>query len=165
MDPDRTGNRASKQPNILLIVSDEERRNDWLEGVVELPAHERLRRDGLSFNRYYTHASPCSPSRASLYTGRYLAQHGVVDNVSFPAHVALDPSIPTVGSLLRDVGYESAYVGKWHLSHGAEPPLREHGYSGWSGNDVHFMGNPWTGRHFDPVISGQAVEWLRGTRW
>ena len=152
---------TSKQPNILLIVSDEERRNDWLDGVVELPAHARLRRDGLSFDRYYTHASPCSPSRASLYTGRYLAEHGVVDNVAFPAHVALDPSVPTIGSLLREAGYESAYLGKWHLSHGADPPMEKHGYSGWSGNDVHFMGNPWTGQHFDPLITTQATDWLR----
>ena len=91
------------RPNILLIVSDEERRNDWLEGVVDLPAHERLTADGLSFDRYYTHASPCSPSRASLYTGRYLAEHGVVDNVAFPTHAALDPAIPTIGSLLAHV--------------------------------------------------------------
>ena len=53
--------------NILMIVSDEERRNDWLKGKISMPAHERLERDGLSFNRYYTHSSPCSPSRASLY--------------------------------------------------------------------------------------------------
>ena len=150
-----------QKPNILLIVSDEERRNDWLDGVVELPAHELLRRDGLAFRRYYTHASPCSPSRASLYTGRYLAEHGVVDNVSFPAHVALDPDIPTIGSLLREVGYESVYLGKWHLSHSEFPPMEKHGYSGWSGNDVHFTGNPWTGQHFDPVIAAQAVDWLR----
>ena len=148
-------------PNILLIVSDEERRNDWLDGIVPLPAHERLRRDGMSFDRYYTHASPCSPSRASLYTGRYLAEHGVVDNVSFPTHVALDPTIPTVGSLLRGAGYESGYVGKWHLSHGAQPPMEQYGYSGWSGNDVHFTGNPWTGKHFDPLIANQAADWLR----
>jgi len=147
-------------PNVLLILSDEERRNDWLDGVLDMPAHRRLRGDGMSFNRYYTHSSPCSPSRASLYTGRYLAQHGVVDNVSFPTHTQLDPAIPTVGSLLRDVGYESAYLGKWHLSHGAYPPMAQYGYSAWEGNDKHFTGNPWTGRFFDPVITGQAVRWL-----
>ncbi len=158
---DRGESPAPRQPNILFIVSDEERRNDWLDGAVDLPAHERLRRDGLSFDRHYTHSSPCSPSRASLYTGRYLAEHGVVDNVAFPAHVALDPSIPTVGRRLRDVGYESVYVGKWHLSHGPNPPMETHGYSGWSGDDVHFMGNPGTGAHFDPIIADQAVDWLR----
>ena len=148
------------QPNILLIVSDEERRNDWLRGKVPLPAHDRLAADGLSFDRHYTHASPCSPSRASLYTGRYLAEHGVVNNVSFPTHVALDPEIPTTGSLLRDVGYECGYVGKWHLSHSPTPEMMDYGYSGWTGNDKHFTGNPWTGRHFDPIIAADAQRWL-----
>lgn len=148
------------RPNILLIVSDEERRNGWLDGVVDLPAHQRLASDGMTFDRYFTHASPCSPSRASLYTGRYLADHGVVDNVSFPAHTQLDPAIPTIGSLLRNVGYESAYLGKWHLSNDAPPPMTDYGYSGWLGNDKHFTGNAWTGRHFDPIIAGQASDWL-----
>ncbi|MEO5837294.1 MAG: sulfatase-like hydrolase/transferase [Acidimicrobiales bacterium] len=151
----------TNQPNILLIVSDEERRTDWLKGAVSLPAHDRLTRDGLSFERYYTHTSPCSPSRASLYTGRYLPAHGVVDNVSFPEHVALDPAIPTIGSMLRESGYRSAYVGKWHLSHGEHPDMGAYGYEGWQGNDRHFTGSPWTGRHFDPEIAGQAVEWMQ----
>ena len=148
------------QPNIVLVVSDEERRNDWLDGKVTLPAHERLRGDGIDFGGHYTHASPCSPSRASLYTGRYLAEHGVVDNVSFPAHTALDPTIPTIGSLLRDVGYNAAYLGKWHLNQSATPSLRDHGYSDWQGNDHHFTGSAWTGRRFDPDIAGQAQRWL-----
>ena len=152
---------SMSRPNIVLIVSDEERRNDWLTDKVSLPAHDRLRRDGLSFRRYYTHASPCSPSRASLYTGRYLAEHGVVDNVSFPAHTQLDPEIPTVGSLLRDVGYTAAYLGKWHLNQTATPPMTDYGYQDWSGNDHHYTGSAWTGRLFDPDITGQAQRWLR----
>ena len=149
------------RPNILLIVSDEERRNDWLDGAVDLPAHQRLRADGLSFDRYFTHASPCSPSRASLYTGRYLAEHGVVDNVAFPTHTVLDPAIPTIGSLLAEQGYRSSYLGKWHLSHGDTPEMAAHGYLDWEGNDVHFMGSAYTGRYFDPIIVDQAVDWLR----
>ena len=148
-------------PNILLIVSDEERRNHWLEGAVDLPAHERLRADGLSFDRYFTHSSPCSPSRASLYTGRYLAEHGVVDNVAFPTHTALDPAIPTIGSLLAERGYRSSYLGKWHLGHSTTPDMAAHGYLDWEGNDVHFMGSAYTGRYFDPIIVDQAIDWLR----
>ena len=150
-----------KQPNILLIVSDEERRNDWLTGMAELPAHDRLRADGLTFNRYYTHSSPCSPSRASLYTGSYLAEHGVVDNVSFPAHTALDPAIPTIGSLLAENAYYSAYLGKWHLSHQHVPEMTAHGYQDYRGNDVHYTGSAWSGRFFDPVIAADAINWLR----
>ena len=149
------------RPNILLIVSDEERRNDWLDGVVNLPGHKRLRGDGLSFDRYFTHASPCSPSRASLYTGRYLAEHGVVDNVAFPTHTALDPTIPTIGSLLAERGYRSSYLGKWHLGHSETPDMEAHGYLDWEGNDVHFMGSAHTGRYFDPIIVDQAIDWLR----
>ena len=152
--------QASKQPNIVMIVSDEERRNGWLDGKVDLPAHARLRSDGVSFNHYYTHTSPCSPSRASLYSGRYLPQHGVVDNVSFPAHTALDPSIPTIGSLLTDAGYYSAYLGKWHLSHAEIPDLALHGYNDFRGNDMHYTGSAWSGRYFDPIIANDAVEWL-----
>ncbi len=151
---------STGRPNILFIVSDEERRNGWMGDRVSLPGHDRLRNDGMSFTKYFTHASPCSPSRASLYTGSYLAEHGVVNNVSFPAHVELDPRIPTVGSLLRDVGYEAGYVGKWHLTHSEFPQLETFGYSGWQGNDQHFTGNAWTGRHFDPIIVDHAVEWL-----
>ncbi|MEO5842182.1 MAG: sulfatase-like hydrolase/transferase [Acidimicrobiales bacterium] len=148
------------QPNILFVVSDEERRNDWLAGKVSLPAHERLRRDGMSFTRHFTHSSPCSPSRASLYTGRYLAEHGVVDNVSFPAHVALDPTIPTIGQLLSDNGYHSSYLGKWHLSHDRQPDMAAYGYRDWRGDDGEFTGSPWSGRHFDPIIAAYAVDWL-----
>ena len=148
------------RPNILLVVSDEERRNGWLDGVVELPGHQRLRNDGLSFDRYFTHSSPCSPSRASLYTGRYLAEHGVVDNVTFPTHTALDPAIPTIGSLLAERGYRSSYLGKWHLGHSETPDMAAHGYLDWEGNDVHFMGSAYTGRYFDPIIVDQAIDWL-----
>ena len=150
----------NRRPNILLIVSDEERRNGWLHDMVDMPAHERLRRSSLTFERHYTHTSPCSPSRASLFTGLYLSRHGVVDNVNFPSHHALDPEIPTLGSLLRAEGYESAYLGKWHLEATGTPDLEAHGYSGWHGNDRHYMGGAGTGREFDPVIAEQAVEWL-----
>src|SRR5262249_41152035 len=88
----------------LLGVSDEERQRNWLPPSVRLPWRERLMREGLEFTRYYTHSSPCSPSRGSLFTGRYLPQHGVVDNVVMPDHKELDPSIPTIGSILRDHG-------------------------------------------------------------
>ena len=102
---------TATRPNILLVVSDQERANGWLPSGVRLPWRERLRAEGTSLTNYYTHSSPCSPSRASLFTGRYLPQHGVVDNVIMPEHVELDPAIPTVGSVLRDAGYRSSYIG------------------------------------------------------
>jgi arylsulfatase len=152
---------TSGAPNILLVVSDQERQRRWLPPGVELPWRDRLRAEGLEFNRYYTHSSPCSPSRASLFTGRYLAQHGVVDNVIMPEHTELDPSVPTIGTILRRAGYRSSYIGKWHLSQSATPDMEEYGFGDWDGNDRHFMGWAGTGVHFDPIIAANAAAWLR----
>ncbi|HEY5173360.1 MAG TPA: sulfatase-like hydrolase/transferase [Acidimicrobiia bacterium] len=148
-------------PNILLVVSDQERHRGWLPPGVLLPWRDRLRSEGLELTRHYTHSSPCSPSRASLFTGQYLAQHGVVDNVIMPEHKELDPAVPTIGSILRDAGYRSSYIGKWHLSQAASPDLAAYGFADWEGNDRHFMGWAGTGVHFDPIIAANAAAWLR----
>ncbi len=149
------------RPNILLVVSDQERQRSWLPPSVQLPWRERLMREGLEFTSYWTHSSPCSPSRASLFTGRYLPQHGVPDNVVMPEHTELDPAIPTIGSIVRDAGYGASYIGKWHLSQAAQPDMESYGFSDWDGNDRHFMGWAGTGVHFDPIIASNAAHWIR----
>ncbi len=150
-----------RSPNILLVVSDQERNRSWLPPSVNLPWRDRLRAEGLELTNYYTHSSPCSPSRASLLTGQYIAQHGVVDNVIMPEHTELDPEVPTIGSILRDGGYRSSYIGKWHLSQAVSPDMTAYGYADWEGNDRHFMGWAGTGVHFDPIIAANAASWLR----
>jgi len=142
-------------------VSDQERQRSWLPSSVRLPWRERLIAEGLEFTSHFTHSSPCSPSRASLFTGRYLPGHGVIDNVIMPEHTELDPATPTLGSLLRGAGYRSSYIGKWHLSQSATPDMEAYGFSDWDGNDRHFMGWAGTGVHFDPVIAANAAHWLR----
>ncbi|HEY1738415.1 MAG TPA: sulfatase-like hydrolase/transferase, partial [Acidimicrobiia bacterium] len=99
----------TRRPNILFLVSDQERQRDWLPRGVELPNRQRLIDGGLEFRRHYTHSSPCSPSRATLMTGQYVPQHRVDHNVIAPAHRELDPDITTVGHVLRRAGYYSAY--------------------------------------------------------
>jgi arylsulfatase len=153
--------QTPRRPNILLVVSDQERQRGWLPPSVQLPWRDRLRAEGLELTQHYTHSSPCSPSRASLFTGQYLPQHGVVDNVIMPEHKELDTSVPTVGSILRDAGYRSSYIGKWHLSQSATPDMAAYGFADWEGNDRHFMGWAGTGVHFDPIIAANAASWLR----
>ena len=147
--------------NILLVVSDQERERSWLPASVSLPWRERLLSEGLELANHWTHSSPCSPSRSTMMTGRYLPGHGVVDNCIFEHHVSLDTSIPTAGSVLRDAGWRSSYIGKWHLTVGPKPPMEAYGYSDWEGNDRHFMGWAGTGVAFDPVIAESAAAWLR----
>ena len=151
---------STKRPNILLVVSDQERQRSWLPPDVSLPWRDRLRAEGLEFTDYFTHSSPCSPSRASLFTGRYLQGHGVVDNVIMPEHDELPTSTPTLGSLLAGSGYRSSYIGKWHLSHSPTPDMEAYGFADWDGNDRHFMGWAGTGVHFDPIIAANAAHWL-----
>jgi len=158
--PPATARDAPRRPNILLVVSDQERQRGWLPPSVRLPWRERLIEEGIEFTRYFTHSSPCSPSRASLFTGRYLPGHRVPDNVIMPEHTELDPAVATIGSLVRQAGYRSSYIGKWHLSHAPQPDMEAYGFSDWDGNDRHFMGWAGTGVHFDPVIAGNAAHWI-----
>jgi arylsulfatase len=151
---------TARRPNILLVVSDQERQRGWLPASVRLPWRERLMAEGIEFTRYFTHSSPCSPSRASLLTGRYLPGHGVVDNVIMPEHKELDPATATLGSLLRGAGYRSSYIGKWHLSQSEHPDMEAYGFADWDGNDRHFMGWAGTRVHFDPIIASNAAQWI-----
>lgn len=151
----------SDRPNVLLIVSDQERQRDWIPGHLSLPNRQRLIDGGLEFTRCYTHSSPCSPSRASLFTGQYVPQHGVSENVIMGAHRELPTDTPTLGHALRGAGYNTSYLGKWHLALTNTPDMEAYGFSDWDGDDRHYMGWAGTGWYFDPIIAGQAADWLR----
>ena len=110
-------------PNILLIVSDQERQRDWIPNGFSLPARQRLMDQGLEFTRYYTHTSPCSPARGTLFTGQYLPAHGVTENCIMPANGELSTDAQTLGKLFRDEGYYTGYKGKWHLAPVAFPDM------------------------------------------
>ncbi|MFI0979528.1 sulfatase-like hydrolase/transferase [Streptomyces sp. NPDC021093] len=150
----------TRRPNILLVVSDQERQRGWLPPGLRLPWRDRLRAEGLEFTNYWTHSSPCSPSRATMMTGQYVPQHGVAENIIFPWQPELDTAVPTIGHALRGAGYRTSYLGKWHLSTSARPHMEAYGYADWDGNDHHWMGMAGTGVHFDPVIAEDAARWL-----
>ena len=149
-----------QQPNILFVISDQERDRRWLPRSVRLPWRERLAAEGLTLGNHYTHSSPCSPSRTTMHTGLHVPDHGVPRQHGVPLARLARPAVPTIGSVLRAAGYRSSYIGKWHLSYGPTPPMEAYGYSDWEGNDQHFMGWAGTGVHFDPVIAPNAAQWL-----
>ncbi len=85
-----------KRPNILIIITDQQSAHPyWPEGWAEanLPAMRRLQAKGMTFTRGYTNSCTCSPSRATLFTGLYPAQHGVVEVLEFDNMSDLDEDI------------------------------------------------------------------------
>lgn len=116
-----------KQPNILLIITDQEREvMHWPAGWAEanLPARSRLMANGLHFANAYCNSATCSPSRATLLTGLYPAQHGVrallqSDRPRSRAQnrlTVLPSHLPNLARVLEAAGYYVVYKGKFHLS-------------------------------------------------
>ena len=133
------GSRANRRPNFVFILADD-------LGYADLgcyggredcsPNIDRIASEGLRFTNGYANSCVCSPSRFAIATGRY--QHRLRGGFDEPINSAapqlgLPPGHPTMASLLRDAGYRTALVGKWHM--GALPwfgPLKS-GYDEFFG--------------------------------
>ena len=102
-----------RQPNILLILSDDHARDAlscYGNTDMETPALDRIAREGMRFSHAVTPNSFCTPSRAVVLTGKYSHANGVTHlNQSF------DGSQQTFPKLLQQAGYETSLFGKWHL--------------------------------------------------
>ncbi|MFE6837734.1 sulfatase-like hydrolase/transferase [Streptomyces sp. NPDC057705] len=159
----------TRRPNILMIVTDEERAALPRPQGYALPARERMAERGTTFERYYTASAMCSSARSVIYTGQHLPLTEIYDNDNMPYIRPLDPRLGTLGTMLREAGYHCTYQGKWHLSNAYVTPrnpgpttnaLEPYGFSefnDWGDID----GGAWAGLKVDPVIAGQAVRWLR----
>lgn len=159
------------RPNILFVVTDQERH--WLDfpREVKLPGHEWLLERGRGFRNHHVHTTPCSPSRSTIYSGLHTQHTRMTSNHGAPPFVEMAP-VKTIGHLLREQGYYTAYKGKWHLSHvpeganlgyGPYPSTRDvlepFGFSDYNDDgDPH--GITWTGYKFDPQTASSAARWL-----
>jgi len=147
-------------PNILTIVVDQLRTPVWLPAAVAassvMPNLAALSARSVSFEGHYTAANDCSPSRSVLLTGLYAHQTGVM----ITGAGWLDPRFPTWGTLLRKMGYETAYYGKWHLNPNPDASLTQYGFSG--GTYPSPNGAPGQGTLIDPAITGQFIDWFDG---
>jgi arylsulfatase A-like enzyme len=126
-----------RRPNVLLIMADDLGYGDL--GVTgradySTPVLDRLAHEGVQLTQAYSAAPVCTPTRVALLTGRYPARTRAGLFEPLTTHPdGLDPDPPTLGRLMRDAGYETALVGKWHL--GTQPrfhPLR-HGFDEFYG--------------------------------
>jgi len=111
---------AEQPPNILYILCDDLGYGDVHsfnpEGKIATPNFDRLAREGMAFTDAHGSSSVCTPTRYGILTGRYnwrsRMQAGVLDG--FSRHL-IEPGRMTVASFLRDHGYVTACIGKWHL--------------------------------------------------
>ena len=91
---------------------------------IQTPKINGMAGEGVRFEPFYSTSSVCSPSRASLMTGRYATRVGVPDVLPVDATTGLSLSETTIAEMQNRAGYESMAVGKWHLGVSAVPSDR-----------------------------------------
>ena len=162
----------SEGRNIVFVLSDDHRYDfmGFMENspaFLETPNMDRMARQGAHLANAFVSTSLCSPSRASILTGQYMHHHRIADNQRpAPEGTVFFPQY------LQKAGYQTAFVGKWHMGHDNDAPRP--GFDHW----VSFKGQ---GTYFDPtlninnkrrtfegyttdVLTDQALTWLRDGR-
>ncbi len=166
---------ADERYNILFILTDQERHfhpTAYPSGYV-LPGRDGLKRRGVTFNNHQISSAVCSSSRSVIYTGQHIQHTRVFDNLNFPWANDLSTEMPTLGGMLGEAGYYSAYKGKWHISKDMDTHdslalpqenltqiIESYGFRDYVGiGDV--VGLTQGGYLNDDIIGAQAQHWLR----
>ena len=157
----------AKQPNVVVLLADDLGYQDigCYGGPVKTPNLDKLATSGTRFSDFYSGAAVCSPSRASLLTGRHHIRAGVyswINDESQNSHL-LEREV-TLAEVLKKAGYETAHIGKWHLGlptpERAKPTPDEHGFDYWFAT-----WNNASPSHHNPdnfIRNGEAVGPLEG---
>jgi arylsulfatase A-like enzyme len=141
----------SSQPNIVFVFADQWRRHAlgaMQEDPVITPAFDAFARESVLFENAISGCPVCSPFRASLMTGLYPNHHGVTTNCMPGNGVGLRPTNRSFAWALKDAGYQTAYIGKWHIdaidqtypypssswNHFTPPGPRRQGFDYWYSN-------------------------------
>lgn len=184
----------NSKPNVIVFLTDDQGYGDLsCMGATDFrtPNLDQMAEDGVRFTNWYSNSPVCSPSRAALLTGRYPGNAGVRSILrGHRTANGLPQSTPTLSTMLKESGYQTALTGKWHLglAEGSRP--NKHGfdrtfgfYAGcidfyshifyWGANTPGPSLNPthdlwendeeiWmNGQYFTEMIADKAVEYLR----
>lgn len=178
------GNGAER-PNVVILLADDLGFKDvgCYGGPVKTPTIDRLARNGMRFTDFYSGCAVCSPSRATLMTGRHHIRTGVYSWIHDPSQKShLLERETTIAELLKANGYSTAHVGKWHLGLPTEkrdkPTPDKHGFDHWFAtwnnaepshrNPRNFIRNgkpigPTTG-YSCQLVADEAIQWLEKGR-
>ncbi|QDU63138.1 Arylsulfatase [Planctomycetes bacterium Pan216] len=137
----QTDNSATNQdePNVVIIFTDDLGYGDlgcYGHPTIATPNLDQMAAQGMKFTDFYSACSVCTPSRAALMTGRLPIRNGMWGNrrVLFPnSPGGLQQSEVTIARALKQVGYETLCVGKWHLGHHPEYLPTSHGFDQYFG--------------------------------
>jgi uncharacterized sulfatase len=195
---DRGGPVPGPQPNILFVLVDELRFPTAFPEGIKTPGqylkkympnlYKKLWKKGVKFGNYHTAANACTPSRGVIITGLYSHQTWLMNttlstpcNADYcpattgtyppnPRQPVLNENFPTYGKLLRRAGYQTPYVGKWHVSVPSADAnaLDNYGFDYYksyfdpTGNNFQgSYGDESRGYHSDEYSADNAIDWLK----
>jgi N-acetylglucosamine-6-sulfatase len=160
---------AGKQarPNVLFILTDDMRWDCMScagHPFFKTPNLDRLAKEGVRFTNAFITTSLCSPSRASLLSGLYAHSHGILNNFTdFPVNLSSWPR------RLHDSGYETAYIGKWHMGEKEDQPrpgfdfwMSHSGQGNYFDNTFNINGaRRVINGYYTTVVTDAVIEWLK----
>jgi len=163
-----SGAVTRSRPNIVFILIDDLR---WDElGIaghpfIKTPNIDRIGKEGALFRNAFMTTPLCSPSRASFLTGQYAHTHGITDNVD---RSAASHNLATFPLLLHQSGYETAFIGKWHMGNDDKPRPGFDRWVSFKGQGTYFnLEINEDGKAVKPtgyttdILNGYAVEFIR----
>ena len=151
---------GAKQPNILILCMDHGRRT-WRCRGGPLPGDGTAGGAGRELRPAVLHGAHLHAVAGEHVDGRARSHTGLWDNTNFAWITELSPEIPTIGQLLREPGYYTAFKGKWHLSDVArdEGALERYGFADYQQWGEMF-GAPLHGAQLDGAAVFETVDWL-----